>query len=223
MVPRIHHVLVSDEYNASIVQIPQFGMFGWLRNYLVIGLPLMRALNPDEFRSVLAHEVGHLSGKHGRFLGWISRLRQSWIEVLTRVQGQKHSSFLFEPFIKWYAPYLNAYSFVLARAQERQADEYSVELAGKEVAAVSLVRLMAKERGLMENFWPKFFRRAKEQPKTPTDPFVQMLDGLDQQSDLPILRNGFSKRCVCPRDIKILIRHWAIESRQWDLPRKDQR
>lgn len=179
--PKIHHILVSDEYNAYIAQIPQFGMFGWLNNYLVIGLPLLRALNPAEFRSVLAHEVGHLSGKHGRFSGWIYRLRQSWVEVLTRVELERnYASFLFEPFIKWYAPYLNAYSFVLARAQERHADEYSVELAGKEVAAVSLVRLMEKERGLMENFWPNFFRQAKTQPKTPPDPFVQMLGGLDQ-------------------------------------------
>ncbi|HEU4712448.1 MAG TPA: M48 family metalloprotease [Pyrinomonadaceae bacterium] len=179
--PNIHHVLLSDDYNAAIVQIPQFGMFGWLRNYLVVGLPLLRALNPVEFRSVLAHEVGHLSGKHGSFTGWIYRLRRSWIEVLTTVQMERHyASFLFEPFIKWYAPYLNAYSFVLARAQERQADQYSVELAGKEVAAASLVRLMAKDRGLAENFWPNFFRQAKEQPKSPADPFVQMLNGLDQ-------------------------------------------
>ncbi|HSE16700.1 MAG TPA: M48 family metalloprotease [Pyrinomonadaceae bacterium] len=179
--PKIDQVLISDEYNAGITQIPQFGMFGWQRNYLVVGLPLLRALNPAEFRSVLAHEMGHLSGKHGRFSGWIYRLRQSWIEVLSRVEQERHyMSFLFEPFIRWYAPYLNAYSFVLARAQERQADEFSLELAGKKVAAVSLVRLSVKERALMENFWPNFFRRAKEQPKTPPDPFVQMLGALDQ-------------------------------------------
>jgi len=179
--PKIHHVMVSDDFNAGIVQIPQFGMFGWLRNYLVVGLPLLRALTPAEFRAVLAHEVGHLSGKHGRFSGWIYRLRQSWIEVLTRVHQERHyASFLFEPFINWYAPYLNAYSFVLARAQERQADQYSVELAGKDVAAVTLVRVMAKDRGLSENFWPNFFRQSKDQAKTPADPFVQMLSGLDQ-------------------------------------------
>jgi hypothetical protein len=39
---------------------------------------------------------------------------------------------------------------------------------------------MTKERGLMENFWPNFFRQSKEQAKTPRDPFVQMLSGLDQ-------------------------------------------
>jgi Zn-dependent protease with chaperone function len=179
--PNIDHILVSDEYNAYIAQIPQFGMFGWLRNYLVVGLPLLHAVNPAEFRSILAHEVGHLSGKHGRFSGWIYRLRQSWIEVLTRVQLERsYVSFLFEPFIKWYAPYLNAYSFVLARAQEWQADAFSVQLTGKDVAAVALVRLTTKERSLMENFWPGFFRQSKTQPKTPSDPFVQMLGGLNQ-------------------------------------------
>ncbi|HSE19553.1 MAG TPA: M48 family metalloprotease [Pyrinomonadaceae bacterium] len=122
--PKIDRVMVSEDFNVSIVQIPMFGMFGWLHNYLVVGLPLLRAVSPAEFRSVLAHEVGHLSGKHGRFSGWIYHLRQSWIEILTRVREERsYASFLFEPFIKWYAPYLNAYSFVLVRAQERQADQ----------------------------------------------------------------------------------------------------
>jgi len=179
--PKVHHILLSGDFNAGIVQIPQFGMFGWQTNYLVVGLPMLRALNPAQFRAVLAHEVGHLSGKHGRFSGWIYRLRRSWIEVLVRVHQERHyASFLFEPFLNWYAPYLNAYSFVLARAQEYQADVYSVELAGKETAAVTLARVAAKSRKLDEDFWPDFFRKSKEQPKAPRDPFAQMLGGLDQ-------------------------------------------
>lgn len=35
--PNIHHVLINGDFNASVVQIPQFGMFGWLNNYLVNG------------------------------------------------------------------------------------------------------------------------------------------------------------------------------------------
>ena len=179
--PKIHHILLSGDFNAGIVQIPQFGMFGWQTNYLVIGLPMLRAINPTQFRAVLAHEVGHLSGKHGSFSGWIYRLRRSWIEVLVRVRQERHyASFLFEPFLNWYAPYLNAYSFVLARAQEYQADVYSVDLTGKETAAVTLARIAAKSRKLDEDFWPGFFRQSKEQSKAPRDPFVQMLGGLDQ-------------------------------------------
>jgi Zn-dependent protease with chaperone function len=180
--PKVHHILISGEFNASIVQIPKFGMFGWLTNYLVIGLPLLRALNPEEFRAVLAHEVGHLSAKHGGgFTSFIYRLRQSWFEILQRVhQERRYASFLFEPFLNWYAPYLNAYSFVLARARERQADTYAIELAGKEVTAVTLARMEAKQRVLDDDFWPGFFRQAREEAKAPRDPFVQMLRGLNQ-------------------------------------------
>jgi Zn-dependent protease with chaperone function len=179
--PKVHHVFLSDEFNAAVVQVPRFGMFGWVRNYVVVGLPLLRGLSPAEFRAVMAHEVGHLSGKHQRFSGRMYSLRQSWIQLLIQVLQERHyASFLFVPFIKWYAPYMSAYSFVLRRAQERHADEYAVEWAGKEVAATMLVRLATEQRNLAENFWPRFFRQSKDQPRTPRDPFVQMLGGLNQ-------------------------------------------
>ncbi|HEY3581847.1 MAG TPA: M48 family metallopeptidase [Pyrinomonadaceae bacterium] len=179
--PKVDHVLVSDEFNASVVQIPRFGMFGWLQNYLVVGLPLLRALGPTEFRAVLAHEFGHVSGKHGRFSGWIYRVRRTWVQILTTVHQQRsYASFLFEPFLKWYAPFLNRYSFVLARAQERDADRYAVDLAGKDVAGLALTRLMTKQRIVTENFWPAFFQGAREQSLAPRDPFTQMLSGVEQ-------------------------------------------
>lgn len=179
--PKVDHVLVNDELNAAIVQIPQFGMFGWLNNYLVVGLPLMRAFSPTEFRALLAHEFGHLSGKHGSFSGWIYRVRMSWLQILIRVhQERSYASFLFEPFLNRYAPYLNAYSFVLARAQEREADTYAVDLAGKDTTALALTRFKTKRRGVMEDFWPKFFRGAKEQSLAPRDVFTQMLIGYEQ-------------------------------------------
>ncbi len=179
--PKVKHVLVSDRFNASVVQIPQFAMFGWLNNYLIVGLPLMRALSPAEFRAVLAHEFGHLSGKHGGFSGWIYRMRLSWIRILDRVhQERSYASFLFEPFLNWYAPYLDNYAFVLCRAQEREADTYAVELAGKDTTALALTRLETKQRGFMEEFWPKFFSSAKEQSLTPRDTFTQILTGYEQ-------------------------------------------
>ena len=184
--PHVHRVLVSDEFNAGIVQIPRLGMFGWLRNYLVVGLPLMKALTPAEFRAVLAHEFGHLSGNHGRFSGWIYRIRQSWIQVLVRVHEQRrYAAFLFERFLNWYAPFFNAYSFVLARAQEYEADAYSVDLAGRDTAARALVRLDAKERALQEEFWPAFYRQSHDNAQPPRDPFAQMLTGLGRSIDGP--------------------------------------
>ena len=70
--------IIDDEFNACIVQIPRFGLFGGARNYLVIGLPLMQTLTVEQFAAVLAHEYGHLSGAHGHFSAWIYRLRVTW-------------------------------------------------------------------------------------------------------------------------------------------------
>ena len=65
--PSLYKVLLTNEYNASIVQRPRFGIFGWHENYLQIGLPLLRALSPADIRAIVAHEFGHLSGNHGKF------------------------------------------------------------------------------------------------------------------------------------------------------------
>ena len=182
--PKVHHVLLTDEFNASIVQVPRFGMFGWLSNYMVIGLPLLKGFSVEEVRAVLAHEFGHLSGKHGRFSGWIYRVRQSWAQILRRVHEERHyASFIFEPFLKWYAPFFNAYSFVLARAQEYEADGYAVDVAGKETTARMLVRLSTKARTLSDQFWPGFYKQAVHDAKPPTDPFARMLAALEMHGE----------------------------------------
>ena len=166
--PEVHRVLLSDEFNAKVVQVPRFGMFGWRTNYLVVGLPLLKAIGPDEFRAVIAHEFGHLSGKHGKFSGWIYYLRESWIRVLKRFEHARyHAAFVFHRFIDWYGPYFDAYSFVLARAQEYEADRYAVGISGKTVAARALVHMEGKVRALQEELWLNFYRSARDQPEAP--------------------------------------------------------
>ena len=68
----------GDGLIPAIVQRPRFGLFGGARNHLVIGMPLMMALDRQRFLAVLAHEYGHLRGDHGRFHAWVYRARASW-------------------------------------------------------------------------------------------------------------------------------------------------
>ena len=178
--PALHKVLLTDEFNAGIVQRPRLGMFGH-ENYLLVGLPLLHGLSPDEVRAVFAHEFGHLSGKHGAFSAWIYRVRQTWDQVLERMrQEQRFGSGIFESFFKWYAPYFAAYSYVLARAKEYEADRMAVQLCGKENMASALVKLELRDKSLAEEFWPAFFIRADREAEAPKDPFTQMLSALRQ-------------------------------------------
>jgi Zn-dependent protease with chaperone function len=167
--PRVHHVLLTTDLNAAVVQIPQLGVLGWQRNYLLLGLPLMQALGPDQFRSVLAHEFGHLSGNHGRMQGWIYRVRQTWAQLLSVLQGQRRrlTGFLFTPFVEWYAPFFNAYSFVLARQDEFVADRCAADVAGPDVAASALQRIEVVGRFTHEKFWADIGRAAQEKEEPP--------------------------------------------------------
>ena len=177
--PRVHHVLLTDDYNAGLVQRPRLGVFGWMKNYLLVGLPLLRALSVTDVRAVLGHEFGHLSGNHGRFDGWIYRVRQTWTQIMQNLQQRpRHGSFIFERFFDWYSPYFAAYSFVLARSREYEADRCAVEVVGREHAARALINLELKHKLINEDFWPAVFKRADKQPEPPADAFSQMLQSL---------------------------------------------
>jgi Zn-dependent protease with chaperone function len=174
--PRFHHVLLTDDFNAGVVQVPRLGLFGWQRNYLLLGLPILQALAPEQFRAVLAHEFAHLSGNHSRFAGWIYRVRRTWFQLLERLRQERHpGSVVFEPFYHWFVSFFSAYSFVLARADEFVADRCAAELAGARSAAEALVNVELKARYLQTDFWPGVYKAADQQPEPPAAAFTAML------------------------------------------------
>ncbi|HEY8876714.1 MAG TPA: M48 family metalloprotease [Roseateles sp.] len=167
--PRFHHVLVTDDVNAAVVQRPAFGLFGWPRNYLLLGLPLLEAMTPDEALAVVAHEYGHLAGSHGRFGAFIYRLRLTWATVHAVIgQWPGWVGAGARKALGWYVPYFNAYTFVLARANEYQADRASADLVGADVAAHALKRVnLAGPRH--ERFMEDIATAVREQPQPPDD------------------------------------------------------
>jgi Zn-dependent protease with chaperone function len=167
--PRFHHVLVVNEMNAAVVQRPAFGLVGWPRNYLLLGLPLLECLAPDEALAVVAHEYGHLAGSHGRFSAFIYRLRLAWVtlqEHLDHFQGWLAR--LVAPLVRWYAPYFNAYTHVLARADEYKADAASAQLVGARSAAQALKRVNLATPHY-ERFLQAAYRRVGDESAPPRD------------------------------------------------------
>jgi Zn-dependent protease with chaperone function len=179
--PRIHRVVVTGEMNAAMAQVPRLGLLGWYANHLILGLPLLRALDVAEFRSVLAHELGHAGGGHGRFGAWIYRVRSTWNTLADRIIGQGATgSGLVGWFLRRYLPRFSAYSFVLARLQEYEADAAAVRAAGP-AAGRALVRIntLARAEG---SFWNNFVQRTDDGPEAPAG-FLEAYTR--HQQDLP--------------------------------------
>lgn len=197
--PRIDKVLLVSEFNAAIVQLPRLGMLGWHENCLMLGLPLMQSLTLDQFRAVLSHELGHLSGNHGRLRGKIYRARAIWEQLLTRLTEQGSiGTLLFSRFFKWYVPYFDAYSFVLARMQEYQADLCSVEMVDKYTAADALININIKGQYLNERYWTNIYEDSRHSPDAPKNAYTAFPSSLAaglKESDVQIwLDNAFRAR-----------------------------
>ena len=146
-------ILVTDSFNASVVSIPRIGIFGQ-RIILILGLPLMKALSKEQLEAVIAHEVGHISGKHGKFSKWAYQMQEAWGRLIESQEGVDHKfGALYKNFVEWFFPYFTAYSFVLMREHEKDADRDAAELVGTRPLAEALMIMETKGRSLQEDFW----------------------------------------------------------------------
>jgi len=184
---RVDHVLVNDEFNAFVTQIPRFGFLGFHQNYLVLGLPLMAALNADQFKGVLAHELGHLSGNHSKSSAWVYGLRARWSQLLTQMRHESPFIFaIFYVFFSWLAPRFNAYTMAMARAHELDADRDAERIAGGGHIGSALVLVRLKGRYLNDKLWAKILRLAADNEAPPRNVYSEIvgtMGGLPIESD----------------------------------------
>lgn len=174
--PALHHVLITSDFNAGVMQVPRLGLFGWHRSYLFIGLPLMKSLSIEQFRSVLAHELGHLSRGHARAGNWIYRLRLIWQRLDAAFSDAPHwGSAPIRAFFRWYIPRFSATSFPLARANEYEADAAAIELTSARNAAQALTAVSIVGSYLSEKYWPKIHSAARELPQPAFAPYSEFI------------------------------------------------
>ncbi|HEX8623024.1 MAG TPA: M48 family metallopeptidase [Allosphingosinicella sp.] len=174
--PRIDQVLISREFNASIVQLPRLGFLGWYRNYLVLGLPLLRGMAEEEAAAVIAHELGHFAGEHGRLASAVYRVRMTWAQLSERLR-QGHSANLLRRFFRWYGPWFSAYSFVLARSHEYEADRAAAAATSPATMAAALVRV-AVQADRLESGWARWWDQAVRDAGARPRPFTDCANWL---------------------------------------------
>jgi Zn-dependent protease with chaperone function len=166
--PRADTVLLTNDFNASVTQVPRLGVLGWPKTYLTLGVPLMLALDRNQFDAVLGHEFAHLSGAHPKLGLWVYRMSRTWDQLLTQLQERRSWGHkLFEPFVRWYAPRTQAYGYVLSRRDEYEADADAARIVSPRAMAQSLVATELGGRTLSDHVWPQIWRRAAEEPQPP--------------------------------------------------------
>jgi Zn-dependent protease with chaperone function len=131
-------VYVDLDLNASVLEHKG-------SRIMVLGLPLLATLSPDELRAVIAHEYGHYAGGDTRYAGWIWRTRHAVLQAVVAL-ATSDSSFRRNvvrwPF-QWYAELFLRITNAISRRQEFAADQLSARAASPETAGSALRRLQA--------------------------------------------------------------------------------
>lgn len=178
--PQVNQILLVPQFNASVTQLQMFGIFGMPRNFLVLGVPLMHALTPEQFDAVLAHEFAHLSGAHPKRGLQAYRIALTWRVLLARLEeADTWASVLFERFFKWYVPRVEALAFVSARADEFAADADAASVTSPRAMGSALAALASRANVGEHYYFPSVTARADEEPEPPTRPWREMRHALD--------------------------------------------
>jgi hypothetical protein len=133
------------------------------------------------------------AGGHGWFGSWIYRLRMAWWRIAFVLQYQaRWSRWFFNPFYVLYVPYFNAYSFVLARRDEYEADRMSAEIAGVPAAASALARVNVVSHYVSARFWPALLQTANNYREPPYLPMARLSEEFGKPLAPSILDEGFN-------------------------------
>jgi Zn-dependent protease with chaperone function len=175
--PPIHQVLITRDFNAAITQTPRFGLFGGHRNTLVLGLPFLYGMAPKEFIAVIAHEYGHLAGSHGKLSAWIYRQRRTFGALQEHARARREEDMVngvLASLLDTFGPWYNAYTFVLSRQDEYEADQTASRVAGSEASASGLIRTALLSDWLRERFWPRLYAKARDKETPDFMPYTAM-------------------------------------------------
>ena len=184
--PALDRVILNDEMNAAAAQVSKSAFLGRTTNELLIGLPLLCALNRDEFASVIAHEFGHFSGEHGRHGFLVARTLRAWEIVLGTTEDFLHpGNVLALGIAKWFVPRFLAYSFAMRRDDEFLADKAAAKATNAETAARSLIRVELVEHFASENV-KSYWHRALALTRVPNEPLNEIYAKLGKASESPL-------------------------------------
>jgi Zn-dependent protease with chaperone function len=163
-------ILLTGEFNAAAAELPRFGIFGPPKRYLLIGLPLLDALGVDEARAVVAHELAHLTRRHGRSRVLVARISTSWTALAMHIAAhRRYVSWLYLPFFRWYLPKLEAASDKLSRGHEHESDELAALATKPTVMATALLRIAVQRRRLTRNFIRAVLAQSSRESQPPRD------------------------------------------------------
>ena len=180
--PAIDAVYLTESFAVCAVQRPSRGLFGGLRNEIVIGLPLLQSVSKAEAAVLIAHELSHVANRQSAMAAAVHRARVTWQQMIERQPRQPlYLRVPFQLVTGGFARKFLRISAVQERTSVFTADRLATEIAGLGSVGSALLRIQ-----IAEEFLAEYWRRLAEEPVTTPDPQLnphrEMADFLPRMS-----------------------------------------
>lgn len=133
-------VFLVPDVNAFVASAGGFLGFG-SRRIMGVGLPLLRILDTDQFRAVIAHEFGHYAGGDTRLGGPLYTVRRAIQRSVDRQHGNAAGAV-----VAAYERLFLRLTLAVSRDQERAADALAAEVTSPEALSGALRNVAAGAR-----------------------------------------------------------------------------
>ena len=157
--PEIRRIVITARYEVDIIKTPRWALPIWSSNTIVIGLPVLQSLSPQQLDCMVARRIGQFSKRDNLLTNWHYQLRQAWQQIRTATAKYKVTGI--EPLRWFFAIYTPLYSSISAYASSRDelhADSYAMQLYHDQevlnmITADALCRWYLEKR-----YWPAVYR-----------------------------------------------------------------
>ncbi len=189
--PQLNAVRLGNGMEVRLVQTRSIALLGPPQNHLVVGLPLMLALDKPRFFTLMAHELAHLRTKPDALPAWVHLAHQELTDVAAQLQLTRIPS-LARWFFKWLAPRFESLSLPMRRINHQQADEVAAHLISTDVAAAALMEAEVKAHWMTACFWPTHWHQAID-GSVPLGPHAELAAKFGQAIDPAFIHQSLQK------------------------------
>jgi Zn-dependent protease with chaperone function len=182
--PAIHRIRITEKFNIRIIRTPKNGYPFAFTNTLLIGLPLMQSLSPEELNTAIVREISHIKNIYRRTSGWFFFLRQTWCQYrIAHQEKWNPQNIIMRVFFAWYSPLFKMLSQNAARIEELHADSYTQKYIDKVTLFEMIATAGISEYYLNNNFWPHLYNKAYKHKTPPYLPYASIETNLHTKLD----------------------------------------
>lgn len=158
---RIDKICLTNQFNCAVVAVPKFAQEQYV---LYVGFPVLCCMSIAQLESILAHQAGHLVGKHSQARRIVDHQRIAWFTMMQKWRQKLPYLYIsFSAIFFWYSPIFAVLSFVEAKQEECEADDKARSTTVKDDYGNALLSFAIKL-----NLFSKIFDRLLQEKSVDT-------------------------------------------------------